>query len=96
MYDLYKLMYIHLLITILLIGQSDALDSQRKTKIWKSKSQTYVGRLHPGQDIMQTLTELLSHEKHNAITISSATGSVLHCHIRFANQSYLTKVSGPL
>lgn len=28
--------------------------------------------------------------------ISTAVGSVLHCHIRFANQSYLTRVSGPL
>lgn len=39
---------------------------------------------------------MLAHQKHNAITIVSATGSVLHCHIRYANQSYLSKIDGPL
>lgn len=27
-----------------------------KTKLIPTKTQSYVGRLHPGQDIMQTLT----------------------------------------
>ena len=34
--------------------------------------------------------------KGSAFTISGAVGSVLHCHIRFANNSFLTRVDGPL
>lgn len=53
-------------------------------------------RLHPRQDIMETLTGLLANREHRAISIVAATGSVLHCFIRFANISTLNRVSGPL
>lgn len=32
----------------------------------------------------------------SAYTIISAVGSVLYCNLRFANNSYLTKIDGPL
>lgn len=67
-----------------------------KQQLLKSRTESYVTRLHPYQDIMTTLTSLLTGLPHKAITISSATGSVLYCYIRFANQPYLTRINGTL
>lgn len=74
----------------------NAEKNSNKLKLYRSKTQSYATRLHPNQDIMQTLTNLLKGHNHKAITISSATGSVLYCYIRFANQSKLARVDGPL
>ena len=68
----------------------------KKVEILSSESVTYVGRIHPNQDIMESFAAALKGFKASGITIASAVGSVLHCHLRFANQSQLTKIDGPL
>jgi hypothetical protein len=45
---------------------------------------------------METITNLLKGRQHRAVSIVAATGSVLHCYIRFANSSKLDRVNGPL
>ena len=89
---------IWMLISLIIVYTlADGTNSQKaKTKLIPSRTHSLVGRLHPGQDIMQTLTELLTQHPHKAVTISTAVGSVRYCYIRFANQSYLSKVDGPL
>lgn len=45
------------------------------------------------------MSELLTRAKHyklRAASIVSAVGSVLHCSLRFANNSFLTPIDGPL
>ena len=57
-------------------------------------------RLTPNQDIIEQLTQILSqYRKRNkltALSIASAVGSVNYCWLRFANQSTLTKIKGPM
>jgi predicted DNA-binding protein with PD1-like motif len=54
-------------------------------------------RLKPHQDIMTAIKQnLQSYRNFTALTISSAVGSVNYCWLRFANNSYLTLVQGPL
>lgn len=44
-------------LTVTWILSLDASGTQKtKTKLIPSRTQSYVGRLHPGQDIMTTLT----------------------------------------
>lgn len=52
-------------------------------------------RLHPHDDIMQAITSLLEVYHYKALSISGAVGSVFHCWIRFANNSFLSLVEGP-
>lgn len=57
-------------------------------------------RLRPNQDIMTQTTQLLNQtnhkNKHKALSIVSAVGSVTYCWLRLANQSTLTKIKGPM
>ena len=68
----------------------------KKVEIFRSQSVTFVGRIHPNQDIMESFTSALKGHRISGVTIASAVGSVLHCNLRFANQSSLTKIDGPL
>jgi predicted DNA-binding protein with PD1-like motif len=73
-----------------------ALSKNTQTKLMQSYAQTYSVRLHPNQDIMASLLSLAKSSHLKAVSIMSAVGSVLHCSLRFANNSYLTRIEGPL
>jgi len=57
-------------------------------------------RLTPNQDIIAQITQLIQEYRKNnkisALSIASAVGSVNYCWLRFANQSTLTKIKGPM
>jgi hypothetical protein len=88
-YKMYKYCLLFLLCIPCCLADSTAIN---KDKMLASSMTSYSTRLHPNQDIM---TELLSRSKKyslKAASIVSAVGSVLHCSLRFANSSYLTRV----
>lgn len=51
-------------------------------------------RLVPGQDLMEQLQTWAS--QHEAASVLSAVGSLNHANLRFANQSELSRIDGPL
>lgn len=59
--------------------------------IEQSKVYSYVTRLPPGVDIMQTLIHILREKSHHAVTIVSAVGSVLNCYLELHNSAQLIK-----
>jgi uncharacterized protein len=52
-------------------------------------------RLSPGQDIKRELDQFISHKKIRAASILSAVGSLSKAHVRFANKSEGTTLTGP-
>jgi len=78
-----------LLLTLLLLPLA-------QSQVFFSKAESISTRLHPNQDIMSTLTKTLAPYQLNALSVASAVGSVRYCWLRFANNSVLTKVDGPL
>lgn len=60
-------------------------------KIEQSKVSSYVTRLPPGVDIIQSLIHMLREKSHNAVTIVSAVGSVLNCYLELNNSTQLLK-----
>ncbi len=65
-------------------------------QLYFSLAETISARFHPNEDIMTAITKSLAPYQLTALSVASAVGSVRYCHLRLANNSYLTKVDGPL
>lgn len=76
--------------------QQEEESTRNRDAMFPSSMTSYSTRLHPNQDIMSELLNRVKKYKLKAVSVVSAIGSVLHCSIRFANNSYLTRVEGPM
>ena len=65
-------------------------------EIYTSNVESLSARLHPGTDIMSGLTRVLTPRRWSALSIASAVGSVQYCWLRLANNSFLSKIEGPM
>lgn len=66
------------------------------SQLFFSPVETISTRLHPNEDIIGRITKLLAPYQLTALSIGSAVGSVKYCWLRYANNSFLSKVEGPL
>ncbi len=67
-----------------------------KAQLYFSLAETISARFHPNEDIMTTINKSLAPYQLTAVSVASAVGSVRYCYLRLANDSYLTKIDGPL
>ena len=65
-------------------------------QLYFSLAETISARFHPNEDIMTVINKSLAPYQLTAISIASAVGSVRYCYLRLANNSFLTKIDGPL
>jgi uncharacterized protein len=67
-----------------------------QSQVFFSRSETLSTRLHPSQDVMETLLKTIAPYQLTAVSIASAVGSVRSCWLRFANSSFLSYLEGPI
>lgn len=88
-----------LLVLIALQLTSDSillcLTSAASLPNYASRTHSVVLRLHPNEDIMNTMVKFVTDNNINAASISTGVGSVQYCTLRLANNSYLTRFEGP-
>lgn len=76
----------------ILLQLSIILAFSAPNQVFFSLSETLSTRLHPNQDIITTITNLLSPYEITALSIASAVGSVKYCWLRLANQPDFTLI----